>query len=548
MVNVNAKLPKHLIIMLPMEEGGEHACKVDGEYEWFPPKCTTYMSLRHATKDCATTKAPKPPVNVYVQRVRHSAPIAPPTVEKDKDEAHQSVGRDIPTTRREQMDRDKVWNVRGLNKRDHQLALKDLVAKFRLHFLGLLETRVQMNNASRIQSLLLPYWKWFVDSVTVATHVNVIVTVIYGANDITACRELWRSFGDARDDFNAIRDLSEICGTSSDIRVVMKEFNACIQDTGLLPLPMQSEWFTWHNRSSSSRSLWKRLDSMLISDAWLERLPTSYYYSLTPHISVYSSLVLYRDRQQQLGGMFRFDNYLTLSPNFIPSVKNVWQHEVVGVPMYVITHKLKALKPVFRHMRINKGDLTMNVQLAKGFLETAQQLVSTDRRNELFLLQHCCRLVYAKAVKLEQIMLQQRAKMQWMKGGINVHESSFTRLRNAAEVKQAVFDIVEDKAPGPNGSSSGFYKAAWPIVGPQITKAILDSLLRGRCLSKSTPRCWHLYPSIGDNIMLAQELFTGYNQVHLPPRCPLKVDIWKAYDTVEWDFLLAVLYMFGFPA
>ncbi|KAL2235578.1 UNVERIFIED_CONTAM: hypothetical protein Sindi_1290000 [Sesamum indicum] len=39
----------------------------------------------------------------------------------------------------------------------------------------------------------------------------------------------------------------------------------------------------------------------------------------------------------------------------------------------------------------------------------------------------------------------------------------------------------------------------------------------------------------------------GYNQVRLPPRCTLKVDIRKAYDTVEWDFLLAALQLFGFP-
>ncbi|KAL0355799.1 UNVERIFIED_CONTAM: Retrovirus-related Pol polyprotein from type-2 retrotransposable element R2DM [Sesamum radiatum] len=53
--------------------------------------------------------------------------------------------------------------------------------------------------------------------------------------------------------------------------------------------------------------------------------------------------------------------------------------------------------------------------------------------------------------------------------------------------------------------------------------------------------------SIGDNILLAQELFYGYNQQHLPPRCALKVDLWKAYDIVEWDFLSAVLTFFGFP-
>ncbi|KAL2227711.1 UNVERIFIED_CONTAM: hypothetical protein Sindi_2129800 [Sesamum indicum] len=42
--------------------------------------------------------------------------------------------------------------------------------------------------------------------------------------------------------------------------------------------------------------------------------------------------------------------------------------------------------------------------------------------------------------------------------------------------------------------------------------------------------------SIGDNIMLAQELFSGYNQMRLSPICALKVDIRKAYDTEREDY------------
>ena len=110
---------------------------------------------------------------------------------------------------------------------------------------------------------------------------------------------------------------------------------------------------------------------MLINDTWLERFPNSYYSSLTPYTSDHSPLSLYGDRQQQLGGMFRFDDYLTLSPDFIPSVQNVWQHDIIGVPMYAITQKLKALEPVFRQQRCNKGYLLENVRLAKGFLKEA---------------------------------------------------------------------------------------------------------------------------------------------------------------------------------
>ncbi|KAL2240925.1 UNVERIFIED_CONTAM: hypothetical protein Sindi_0733700 [Sesamum indicum] len=81
------------------------------------------------------------------------------------------------------------------------------------------------------------------------------------------------------------------------------------------------------------------------------------------------------------------------------------------------------------------------------------------------------------------------------------------------DVKQAIFDIAEDKAPGPDEYSSDFFKAAWPIVGQEVSSAVLDFFNTGRFLKQI------------NTILLA-----------LIPK-----------DTVEWDFLIAVMELFEFP-
>ncbi|KAL2226114.1 UNVERIFIED_CONTAM: hypothetical protein Sindi_1970100 [Sesamum indicum] len=97
MLDVTQKLTRHVIIMTPDEDGGETPCKVDVEYEWLPPKCTTCMTLGHMAKDCAMNRPQeptKPPVAVYVPKVNVSPP-PPPKKERKTPNQHYEVV-DVP--------------------------------------------------------------------------------------------------------------------------------------------------------------------------------------------------------------------------------------------------------------------------------------------------------------------------------------------------------------------------------------------------------------------------------------------------------------------
>ncbi|KAL0455455.1 UNVERIFIED_CONTAM: hypothetical protein Slati_0884700 [Sesamum latifolium] len=195
--------------------------------------------------------------------------------------------------------------------------------------------------------------------------------------------------------------------------------------------------------------------------------------------------------------------------------------------------KLYALKPIFRAQRQKKGDLSTNVRLAATFLDTAQSLLAQDRLCPLLLhLEFCCKLILRLATKLEQHMLQQRAKLAWMKGGDQCSRIFFRKvakrraskrifqiMNTAGQIltdqqdvinefiafyqallggeRRAVFAIDEDKAPGPDGYPSGFFKAAWSVIGKEVTQAILDFFTTGRLLKQVNATLLSLNPKDG---------------------------------------------------
>ena len=166
------------------------------------------------------------------------------------------------------------------------------------------------------------------------------------------------------------------------------------------------------------------------------------------------------------------------------------------------------------------------------------------------------------------------------------------------EITKIVKGLNDNKAPGIDGFNSKFFKASWSIIGKKVTHAVKDFFKTGKMLKAISNSLVTLIPKtdnaktikeyrpisccttmykviskiitkrmslvldtiiddaqsafvpgkhIQDNIILAHELVRCYSRKHISPRCMLKIDLQKAFDSVEWVFIDQILREYGFP-
>jgi hypothetical protein len=172
-----------------------------------------------------------------------------------------------------------------------------------------------------------------------------------------------------------------------------------------------------------------------------------------------------------------------------------------------------------------------------------------------------------------------------------------TILPSKDEIKHAVFDLNKDGAPGPDGFGAHFFQTYWEIIQEDVVNAVLQFFISGWILpnfnsntlilipkSANAESIQHFRPialanfkfkiiskvladrlatimpsiisqeqrgfikgrNIKDCICLASEAINLLNRKSYGGSLALKIDISKAFDTLEWPFLLKVLKQFGF--
>ena len=154
------------------------------------------------------------------------------------------------------------------------------------------------------------------------------------------------------------------------------------------------------------------------------------------------------------------------------------------------------------------------------------------------------------------------------------------------------------KAPGIDGYNAFFFKYTWKIIKNDIIEVVQSFFTTGKLykafnctlvsliLKVQCPKTVKEYKQIGcctviykiiskvltnrlhdvihkvicdsqagfipgrknfDNILLAHELVKAYTRKNISPRSMLKIDLQKAYDSVEGTYLEQVMFGLGFP-
>ncbi|XP_024009435.1 uncharacterized protein LOC112084518 [Eutrema salsugineum] len=405
----------------------------------------------------------------------------------------------------------------------------------------------------------------------------------YALNTVEERKSLWADLRTHQDspmfrnkpwlimgDFNETLDDEE--HSNSEVAPVttsgMRDFQEIVRYCSFSDLGGHGPLFTWCNKRDEG-IVCKKLDRVLMNDAWLYKYSQAYSVfeagGCSDHLRCRVQINVQETKRKR---PFKFMNSLGKMPEFLPLVGDHWSrtdtlfHSTSA--LFRFSKKLKAWKPGIRELSKQKfGGLSVRVNQAYQILcekqsETHLQPTSENIRQEAEALER-----WQTVATLEEEFYKQKSKLHWLEEhdqGSAVpkwRESEHARsLASLFIVAIQSFFITGFLPKGlnttilaliPKKLDASEMKDYRPISCCNIIYKVISKIIANR-LKRLMPQLIAPNQSafvkdrlLMENLLLATELVKDYHTVSISARCALKIDISKAFDSVQWPFILNTL-------
>ena len=250
---------------------------------------------------------------------------------------------------------------------------------------------------------------------------------VYGANKGLDRKLLWTNLGAMKTkvadspwmicgDFNVVKSLAEKWG-SDRLNAYEVEFGQCLNDLEVLDLNFGGSFYTWTNKSEELRFVARKLDRVLANMKWMSNFGKTVVEFKSGGISDHSPIFVSVGILQSFGPKpFKFYSYWLEHKDFLDWVKEGWNVQVDGFPMYQLYVKLRAVKALLKKQNETCfGNLKQKVMQARDNLDLAQkEVISSFGRADCLLKERECLHAFVSLAKAEESFLKQKARNQWL--------------------------------------------------------------------------------------------------------------------------------------
>ncbi|GJT69751.1 sodium/hydrogen exchanger 6 [Tanacetum coccineum] len=355
-------------------------------------------------------------------------------------------------------------------------------------------------------------------------------------------------------DFNAALNIEDHSSGGYEPNVAMRDFKECVQAMEVADVNSTWIYFTWNQKPKGSNGILKKIDKIMVVKR-LKGLKSHFRKLLHNHGNLH-------DRVNKIHiELDEAHNAIDRDPSSSVLREEHAHYLLAFKEAYLDEERFLKQKAKVEWLKAGDSNTSYFHKIVKSKCAKNRIEMVSDSSNNFY---NGNQVPGAFVKHYNQFL-----RAEGVSNPVNAHDLFIRVLDNSKadcmvcdvtddEIKSVMFSMEDDRASGPDSFTVAFFKKAWDVVGGDITCVIRDFFfLQCKIIANRVKEGLGDIVSINqsafvpgrrisDNILLTQKLIRNYHRRRSPPRCAFKVDIQKAYDTMDWNFLETILVGFGF--